>query len=132
MFNPNSQNLRWSKWVWFVAPSRQIVRSFAEVQANCARFGAKFFGHASQMRVRQTTRGYIIEVLTEGHPVHDKTYTQYVSDVWQKFFDFGFGLGTNVKMSAKLMAGSRQDGTPAEQLLIMPSINLLGEVISHG
>jgi hypothetical protein len=44
---------------------------------------------------------------------------------WQRFFESGLGQGTTVRMKVKLMAGSRQDGTPSEQLLIMPHINLL-------
>jgi hypothetical protein len=75
------------------------------------------------MRIRQTPRGYIVEVLTEGHPVHDPQFKQYMADNWRLFFVSGFGLGTAVKMTAKLMAGSRQDGTASEQLIIMPTIS---------
>jgi len=120
--NPNSANQRWSKWVWFVVPGRTMQRPFANLKENCARFGRKAFGAASQMCITQNARGYIVEVLTEGHPVHDGTYVQYMRAQWQKFFEEGFGLGTKTKLTAKLMAGSRQDGTAADQMLIVPSI----------
>jgi len=122
--DPNSQNQRWSKWVWFVKPGRMIQRPFVDVKANCARFGRKAFGSVSRMNVTQTGRGYIIEVLTEGHPVHDQNFVEYMRENWEEFFVSGFGLGTKVKMTAKLMAGSRQDGTPSAQMLIIPSLKI--------
>lgn len=123
--NPNSANQRWSKWVWFVVPGRTLQRSFAEVKINCARFGRKAFGAASQMNITQTGRGYLIEVLTEGHPVHDPDYLRYMRENWQRFFETGFGVGTKSKLTAKLMAGSPQNGKPADQMIIMPHQNLL-------
>lgn len=123
--NPNSQNQRWSKWVWFVVPGRKIFRPFSNIKENCARFGRKAFGAASQMRIRQNKRGYIVEVLTEGHPVHDPQFVDYVRCGWQVFFEHGFGLGTTAKMTAKLMAGSPQNGKPADQMIILPFVPLL-------
>ena len=121
--NPNGQNQRWSKWVWFVQPGRTLVRPFVDVKANLARFAGKAFGSVSQMRITQTGRGYLVELLTEGHPVHDPSYRQYMRENWERFFISGFGQGTTVKMTAKLMAGSRQDGTPSDQLLILPVLH---------
>lgn len=126
----NSANQVWSKWVWFVSPKTaklhgQTARpKFDYVLTNLARFGRKCFGSSSSMRIRETNRGYIIEVLTEGHPVHDKAYVEYIRAAWQKFFENGFGGNTTSKLTAKLMAGSRQDGTPAEQMLILPTLTL--------
>jgi hypothetical protein len=122
--NPNSQNQRWSKWVWFVVPGTIKARPFLVVRDNCARFGRKAFGSASQMRVRRNLRGYIIEVMTEGHPVHDPTYVDFMRKNWDRFFTEGFGNGTTTKMSAKLLAGSRQDGKPSDQLLILPQLSI--------
>lgn len=129
---PNSQNQMWSKWVWFVQPERIVPRSLQEVKANCARFGRKAFGSASNMRVRKNSRGYLIELLTEGHPVHDPQFVKYMRDNWTSFFMSGFGLSTKVKMSAKLMAGSRQDGTPSDQLLIIPALTIPQGVNQNG
>jgi hypothetical protein len=126
--NPNSTNQMWSKWAWFVAPANgleAIPRKWEEVRTNIARFGRKAFGSASQMNIRQTGRGYIIEVLSEGHPVHDPAFVAHMRQAWDQFFKCGFGLGTTSSMTAKLMAGSRQDGTPSDQMVIMPTLTIL-------
>lgn len=122
--NPNSQNQIWSKWVWFIVPGVIKQRSFSVVKDNIARFGIKAFGSGSQARIRQTGRGYILEILTEGHPVHDPAFKQYMKENWEKFFVSGFGNGTTVKMTAKLMAGSGQEGKPADQMLILPKLEV--------
>jgi hypothetical protein len=132
--NPNSANQLWSKWVWFVRPAKGvsaagnvIPRTWNECLSNIARFGRKAFGSASQMNVRQTGRGYIIEVLTEGHPVHDPQFVEHMRQSWDQFFKSGFGLSTTTKMTAKLMAGSRQDGSPSDQLVVLPSLTIHDE-----
>lgn len=126
MFNPNSQNQRWSKWVWFVQPGTIKARPFDVVKHHVARFGRKAFGSGTEMRIRQTQRGYIIEVLTEGVPGHDPDFQKYMREKWELFFQTGFGPGTTIRMTAKLMAGRRQDGSPAEQLIILPMISIGG------
>ena len=120
--NPNSQNQTWSSWVWFVVPGRTIERPFIVVCDACTKFVRKAFGSGTQINIVQTRRGYIIKVLTEGHPVHDQNYLEHMKMNWEKFLTNGFGLGTKIKMSAKLMAGSRQDGTPPDQMIILPQI----------
>ena len=122
--NPNSSHQIWSKWVWFVVPGVVKQRLFKEVVANCARFGRKGFGSASEMRVRSTRRGYIVEVISEGHPAHDLSFVNYMNSCWERFFVSGFGTGTVVKSSSKVIAGSRQDGKPADQWLELPSIRI--------
>lgn len=120
--NPNSQNQVWSKWVWFVKPGVVKRRTFREIWQNCARFGAKAFGTSSQMQIRRTPRGYLVEVLTEGHPVDDPLFRIYMRENWERFFTTGFGTGTTVRMHARLMAGRRTDGKAADQLLILPRL----------
>ena len=122
--NPNSANQRWSKWIWFVAPGTITARPFKNVVENVARFARKGFGSASQMRIRETPKGYIVEVLSEGHPAHDPQFVKYMKDCFQKFFINGFGPDTQVRLTVKLMAGSRQDGTPADQMVVLPSLRV--------
>lgn len=50
--NPNSAHQVWSRWTFTVTPGRSIARPVANVRDNCARFGRKAFGAASEMRVR--------------------------------------------------------------------------------
>ena len=118
--NPNSQNQVWSKWVWFVKPGVIKNRPFIEVQYNLAKFGRMTFGSPSVLKITQTRKGYIIEVITEGHPVQDPNYVEYMREIWEKdCLVKGFGTGTQIKMTAKLMAGSRQDGKPPDQMLMV-------------
>ena len=119
--NPNSQHQMWSKWTWQVRPGRLLRRSYAEVQTNCARFGRKAFGAASQMRIHQTRDGWAVECLTEGHPVNDESFRSYMAECWETFFIRGFGIGTVVKMTVQRMAGSPENGKPADQLIMMPA-----------
>lgn len=139
MINPNSKNQIWSKWTFLVIPGVIKNRPFREVEINCARFGRKAFGSSSEMRLRQNKYGvmteYCIEILTEGHPVHDPQFCDYMLRNFRRFFVSGFGTGTKVKMTTKLMSGSRQDGTPSDQLLVIPTLNLrdnLEKEDSHG
>lgn len=84
----------------------------------------KGFGSSSQMRIRKIGLQYVIEVRTEGKPVHDPGFVKYMADSFSKFFKVGFGNGTTTETEAKLEAGSRQDGTPAEQLMILPGLKI--------
>ena len=124
--NPNSAHQTWSKWTFRVTPGRTVVRSFDQVKENCARFGRKAFGSVAQMRVTLLPLGYLVEVRAEGHPVHDPAYVDYMAAQWRRFFDSGFGAGTVVVCETKLEAGSRQDGSPSDQLIIVPPIAVQG------
>jgi hypothetical protein len=44
-------------------------------------------------------------------------------DFAERFMLKGFGLGARlVRFEARVLAGSKQDGTPREQLVVMPHI----------
>lgn len=120
--DPNSQNQRWSKWTITVTGGKHP--SFAQVKVNAARFGRKVFGSPSQMRIHEFPAGprWEIEVLTEGHPAHEPLYVESVRQLWIRWGIEGFGLGAQVTVEARLVAGSRQDGSPPDQMLILPSL----------
>lgn len=128
--NPNSQHQIWSKWQFGVVPGRKLRRSIEEIKVNCQRFGRKAFGSAAAMRITIPTidgvRCLLVEVLAEGHPVHDPKYVEWMGDQWRTFFTKGFGNGTVMRLETKIEAGSRQDGTPSDQLIILPSIAIEG------
>ena len=68
---------------------------------------------------------WVIEVLTEGHPVHDNLFVTTMTRTWrQKFFVPGFGPGTQVTCDARMMAGDWQDGRPPDQMIILPPLKL--------
>ncbi len=123
--NPNSANQVWSRWTFTVTPSpRVVVLPFAQVRENCARFGRKAFGSASEMHVRQYAESWIIDVRTEGAPVQDLEYVSYMIANWKRFLRNGFGGSARITVLTRLEAGSPQDGTPATQLIMVPPIPL--------
>jgi hypothetical protein len=127
--NPNSQHQRWSLWEYRVYPDTSKRPTFASVKENCARFGRLMFGSVSEMRIRSGTdaKGRLcweIAVLTEGHPVHESPYTEFMHAQWRKFLHNGFGQSCEVYVHARLEAGDRQDGHPADQLIIMPTLKM--------
>lgn len=147
--NPNSANQWWSKWTFIVFPQRPHAQHLEEVTTNCARFGRKAFGGATEMRVREVeqlppdirhlvSRGitrrrllknvWIVEVRTEGESTIDQQYVTSMGRQWTRFFREGFGQQTQVEVKVKHEAGSRQDGTPADQLIMLPPMAVEGVV----
>lgn len=120
--NPNSVNQLWSRWTFVVTPKVWKTYSFESVRVTCARFARLVFRSATEMKVEEKLRHYVIDVRTEGHPVHDPQFVERVRVMWQKMFEGNFGNGVRVELTTKLEAGSRQDGTPSDQLVILPSI----------
>jgi hypothetical protein len=121
--NPNSQNQMWSKWTFTVTQSKPTQVPFEVAKANLAKFGRRKFGSASQMHITQEGLHWTVEVRTEGHPVHDPEFVSHMEQDWRAFLWLGFGLQSDITCSVKLEAGSRQDGTPADQLIILPPIS---------
>ena len=123
--NPNSRNQVWSKWEWTIRPGRRLALPFEPVKLAIANFAGRHFGKASQMRITEKLDHYRIELLTEGKPVHDPDFVTWTAGVFENFFTVQFGVGTVTQLAPpKLMAGSRQDGSPHDQLIILPTLNL--------
>ena len=123
----NSQNQRWSFWQYRVFPDSTKRPTYELVKENCARFGRLVFGSASQMRLRQATNDvgrlyWEIAVRTEGHPCHEAQYVEWMHTNWKRFLKEGFGQSCEIHCHARLEAGDRQDGTPPDQLIILPSL----------
>lgn len=117
----NSANQRWSKWEIRATQTVRVV-PYAVFKVNVARFARKVYGSATQIRILERRLDWEVQVLTEGHPVHDPEYVAYVRALWTRFFIEGLGPSTEVTLSARLVAGSRQDGTPSDQVILMPSL----------
>jgi hypothetical protein len=121
--NPNSTHQRWSLWQYRVAPTGGRRPVPLVVKLNVARFGRLVFGSASQMRLRQMPDDvWEITVRTEGHPVHDPSYTEWMHAQWRTFLSLGFGAACRIDVHARLEAGDQQDGRPADQLIILPTV----------
>lgn len=122
--NPNSRNQTWSKWSWTVTPGRQIKLPFQAVKLMLANFARRHFGQAGQMRITEKLDHYLIELLTEGRPAHDPEFVAYTTAVFENFYTAQFGVGTRTTLTGpRLMAGSRQDGSPPEQMVILPPLH---------
>ena len=130
--NPNSGNQLWSHWTFNVFPGRLLRRTFADVKANVARFGRKGFGSATECRIKEGlsygVHYYLVEFRTEGKPAHDPQYVKYMGESFEKFFAVAFGPGTETHLDVKVEAGSKQDGKPASQLIILPTISAKEQV----
>lgn len=129
--DPNSRNQRWSLWQYRVYPDAQHRPDFARVKANAARFGRLVFGSASEMRVVCATDDagrlyWEITVRSEGHPVHDALYVEWMHRQWRSFLRTGFGTSSEICAHARLEAGDRQDGRPADQLILLPELQVGG------
>lgn len=127
--NPNGQNQWWSLWKFRVehkglGTSKPVTRE--ELKTNLGRFARKMFGSAGTMAF-DVLRGKLeIKILVENAQgvAHDPAYCDYVRTQWTAFLVAGFGPSTVVTMESKLMSGSRQDGTPSDQMVVLPSLAL--------
>lgn len=121
----NSAHQLWSLWVWRVEPSRKVALPFEVVKSTAARFVRQRFGSAGQMRITEDLTSYKFEVRVEGPPAHDPGYVSAMKVLFAQFFVSYFGPGTGVTLiGPRIQSGSRQDGRPPEQLIILPSIPL--------
>jgi hypothetical protein len=129
--DPNSQHQRWSLWEYRVYPDTTRRPTYHDVKRNAARFGRLLFGSASEMRIVCATDDHgrlywEVAVLTENHPVHEPLYVAWMHKQWAKFFRRGFGPACEIRPHARLEAGDRQDGRPADQLIILPTLAIEG------
>lgn len=123
--DPNSRNQRWSKWQWTVYPGRRVAVPFEPIKRVIANFARQHFGQAGQMRITEKLDQYVIELLTEGKPAHDPSFVRYTAAVFENFFTVQFGVGTRtVQAEPRWMAGSRQDGSPHDQMIMLPPLNI--------
>ncbi len=135
--NPNSQNQLWSKWEFGIEASPRRLPKKSDVEDNARRYFAAGFGTAGKLAVKllrtptdatllRRATYYYITVMIEGPPAHDPGYREYVRrDFTKKFVEAGFGQTARLVMfRCNIMAGDKQDGTPPEQLIVLPSIRL--------
>lgn len=129
--DPNSQHQMWGRWVFLVRADRKIP-SEREARVNFIRWCAAGFkttvGRARcDRRAGRAGIYYRFAIEVEGPPVHDPEYRAAVRRQFEDRFLFpGFGPGaTLVRFEAGVLAGDTQDGRPPEQMIVMPTVNLL-------
>jgi hypothetical protein len=122
--NPNSQHQLWSRWTARVTPDPdRALPPYDVVKDNCARFYRKAFGAATELNLTGSNvpgACWTIDCRTEGHPAHDPDYVRFMVGNLRHFLESGFGPHAAVAFEVKFEAGDRQDGRPADQLIIGP------------
>lgn len=130
--DPNSQNQVWSLWTVTVTGGFLALPStpahYKHVKFNAARFMRDTFGTASTMRIVHDRNGWTFQVRTEGTPAHDPELVAEYAAAFEKFFRNGFGTRATVTTTVKFEAGSKQDGKPSDQLLILPRLEMPREL----
>lgn len=103
------------------------------VEANVRRMLRATFGSGSTARIREFPKAYVVELLTDAarHP-QDRGAFLHTLATFDRFFKDGFGARTDVQVKARLMAGERLDGGPADQLLILPPLLMPQPGDAHG
>jgi hypothetical protein len=123
--DPNSTHQRWSAWrITLRHPLRWP--EVAEVRENAMRFARRVFrSSVGQVRCDRAADGYVIQVRIEGPAVTDPAYVRAVGRAWQTRFAVpGLGATVQTTMTARLLAGSPDDGRPRAQLIVAPPLVL--------
>jgi hypothetical protein len=112
--------------------ARHVQR--ADVELNIARWLRKGFGSAGEVSVTRTSFGWRIRFHVEGVPAHDPEYVKNVTQQFRSnFVVSGWGsLGAYGTVSARVLAGSLEEGAPAEQWVMIPTVSLLKDMADSG
>lgn len=123
--DPNSTHQRWSKWMFVIRAHRKRP-SKADIIDNARRFFALTFrSTVGQVMVDVWRNTYTIYLVIEGPAAHDPSVQDAIERQFREHFICrGFGVGARLeKMEVGLLAGSREDGRPPDQLIVMPRID---------
>ena len=125
--DPNSQHQMWSRWVFGVLASTKHPDRLVCVDnfRRWCRMGFQSSVGRARCDLRRAYYRFVLEI--EGPPVHDPAFVESVRQQFvERFMAPGFGPGARLlRFRTKLLAGDRQDGTPPDQLLVMPQADLL-------
>lgn len=128
--DPNSTHQRWSHWVVTVDlpanPSHRPPQFQRAIEADAGRLFRAVFGSTGQVRVTSalshTHERWIMQAQVEGADVHDPDFRVRTCLRLETHYRQGFGPSATVCAEAGMLAGSAEDGTPAGQWLILPTI----------
>lgn len=124
---PNSAHQLWSRWTFGVEADPRKLPSFHECVDNFrAWVKIGFQSSAGRARLIQPSpTAYVFQVEIEGPPATDPEFREHVKRQFIAHFMFaGFGFSASlVQFDVKILAGSRDDGTPADQMVVMPPLS---------
>lgn len=124
--NPNSRNQRWSRWTFVLEIPLADAPTLEYVRDNARRFFRRLFcSSAGQVQVINIGTRWTINLRIEGPCVIDpgvrlEAKRQFI----RHFVERGFRHARLVRMDAALLAGSREDGSPPDQVIVLPLIPL--------
>lgn len=143
----------WSGWTFVIHAHPSKLPSVLDVVDNTRRYAARLFrttmGQANVKllsdhrwlpgrlkALRNVWKGigahhyYVIEIVIEGAPVNDPAFIRRIRHEFEGVFvQKGFGPSARlVKMDARLLAGSPENGRPAAQLLVLPRVDFSAQV----
>ncbi len=134
--NPNSQHQTWSRWTFGVRADWSKLPSLQECVDNFREWAAiGFQSRAGRARLIQPTPlEYVFQVEIEGPPATDPEFREHVKRQFIAHFMFaGFGFSsTLVQFDVKILAGEREQGAPADQLIVMPPLSDLLKGLHDG
>lgn len=123
--DPNSQHQMWSRWIFTVREAGRHA-PFEDVKSNAARWARLGFGSVGRIRVVENLQGFVITVEVEGPPAHDPQYVEKVKlEFQQNFVNKGWGNFATGTVKVKILAGDKQDGRPADQLIVLPRLRVM-------
>jgi len=102
-----------------------------EIQYNLQKWVCKVFKTSAGRVKWEVERGRLkVEALVEGTHIvpYEASYMEMVQREATTLFVERLGIGARVLVTGQLMAGSPQDGRPADQMVMMPVIELEPEV----
>jgi hypothetical protein len=122
----NSQHQIWSRWTFVVVADKRKMPSMLECRENARKFFREGFGSIGRAKIDQYDQTYVFVVEVEGPPAHDPEYRKSVARQFKKnFINRGFGYSARLQdMEVRILSGDKQDGKPADQMIVLPSINL--------
>ena len=131
--NPNSAHQQWSEWVFTVEQPGAGASDFNATTLALGRFFTATMGSVGQMKVDEAVnvarhlKTWTVTVQAEGESVYQPGWRDYVRRAFEASAARHFGKA-RVTMDVRLLAGQTATGKPPDQWLIMPTIELPGEL----
>lgn len=136
--NPNSAHQQWSEWMFAVEVPGVVGPALADITLPFGRFFAALMGRAGRIKIDQAINParrhtvWTITVQIEGESVFAPGWRAHVLQAFTLAAQRRFGERVRVTMDVRLLAGQTEDGAPAAQWLMLPTIVEQGTLMGAG